>query len=312
MTEPVIVIEGLTKKYGDFTAVRDLSLEIHQGEVFGFLGPNGAGKTTTIRTILDLIRPTAGRATIAGLDSRRDSVEIRRHVGYLPGELALYPALTGKETLTYFANLRGGIDWAWVDALAERFEADLSRKVGVYSSGNRQKVGIIQAFMSRPEVYILDEPSTGLDPLMQQEFQALLREVTQDGSTVFLSSHTLSEVERAADRVGFIREGVLIATERMADLREKALRRVTMQFAKPVKAAAFQTVAGVREVVVDGAHLTVSYEGSMAPLLKAATAHEVLSLSSSSVDLDEIFLQFYRGGAAEGQAGGGSRAKASR
>jgi ABC-2 type transport system ATP-binding protein len=312
MATPVIEIVGLTKKYGDFTAVRDLSLEILQGEVFGFLGPNGAGKTTTIRSILDLIRPTEGRATIAGLDSRRDSVEIRRHVGYLPGELALYPALTGKETLTYFANLRGGVDWAWVDSLAERFEADLTRKVGDYSSGNRQKIGIIQAFMSRPEVYILDEPSTGLDPLMQQEFQALLREITRDGGTVFLSSHTLSEVERAADRVGFIREGVLIATERMADLRDTALRRVTMQFGKPVKAAAFERVSGVREVVADGEHLIVSYEGSMAPLLKAATAHEVLSLSSSSVDLDEIFLQFYRGGTAAGEATGGAPAKLSK
>jgi ABC-2 type transport system ATP-binding protein len=294
MTAPVIVIENLTKKYGDFTAVRDLSLEIHQGEVFGFLGPNGAGKTTTIRSILDLIRPTEGRATIAGLDSHRDAVAIRERVGYLPGDLALYPSLTGKETLTYFANLRGGVDWDWVDRLAERFEADLSRKVGDYSSGNRQKVGIIQAFMSKPEVLILDEPSTGLDPLMQQEFQALLREVTKDGSTVFLSSHTLSEVERVAGRVGFIREGVLIATEQMADLRERALRRVTMQFASPVKASAFEKVAGVREVAADGNHLTVSYEGSMTPLLKAATAKEVLSLSSSSVDLDEIFLQFYR------------------
>jgi ABC-2 type transport system ATP-binding protein len=303
---PVVVIENLTKKYGSFTAVRDLSLTIQRGEVFGFLGPNGAGKTTTIRTILDLIRPTEGKATIAGLDSHRDSVEIRRHVGYLPGELALYPGLTGKETLTYFANLRGGVDWAWVDALAERFEADLSRKVSDYSSGNRQKLGILQAFMSKPEVYILDEPSTGLDPLMQQEFQALLREVTAGGGTVFLSSHTLSEVERAADRVGFIREGVLIATEKMADLRDKALRRVTMQFASPVKASAFAKVAGVREAVADGNHLTVSYEGSMTPLLKAATAQEVLSLSSSSVDLDEIFLQFYRG--ANGNGGAGAKA----
>ncbi|MCJ7827250.1 MAG: ABC transporter ATP-binding protein [Demequinaceae bacterium] len=296
MTEnPVIQLSHLTKKYGDFTAVRDLSVDIPQGEIFGFLGPNGAGKTTTIRSVLDLIRPTEGSATILGLDTHEHSVALRRRVGYLPGELAIYPTLTGKEVLTYFANLRGGVDWAWVDQLAMRFEADLSRKVGALSSGNKQKVGLLQAFMSRPEVYLLDEPSTGLDPLMQQEFQALLREVTKEGATVFLSSHTLSEVERAADRVGFIREGDLIAVELMRELREKALHRVTMQFAKPVKASALAKVEGVREVTVDGVHVNVTYEGAMTPLLKAAAAHEVLSLASSSVDLDEIFLTFYRG-----------------
>lgn len=296
MTEsPVIYISHLTKKYGDFTAVSDLSLDIPQGEIFGFLGPNGAGKTTTIRTVLDLIRPTEGSAAILGLDTHEHAVDLRRRVGYLPGELALYPDLSGKEILTYFANLRGGVDWTWVDELAERFEVDLARKAGALSSGNKQKVGIVQAFMSRPEVYLLDEPSTGLDPLMQQEFQALLREVTKAGATVFLSSHTLSEVERVADRVGFIREGLLVAIERMRDLREKALRRVSMQFAKPVKAKVLSGVEGVREVEVDGVHATVTYEGAMTPLLKAAAAHEVLSLASSSVDLDEIFLTFYRG-----------------
>jgi len=293
--EPVIEITNLTKMYGKFTAVRDLSLTINKGEIFGFLGPNGAGKTTTMRTVLDLIRPTEGSITIVGLDSHEDSVEIRNHVGYLPGELALYPSLTGRETLQYFANLRGGVDWAWVDTLADRFDADLTRKVGDYSSGNRQKVGLLQAFMSKPEVYILDEPSTGLDPLMQQEFQALLREVAREGATVFLSSHTLSEVERVAGRVGFIREGELVAVEQMSELQDRALRRVSMQFAKPIKQASFAKIKGVRDVEVDGDHAVVSYEGSMEPLLKAATAAGVLSLSSSSVDLDEIFLEFYKG-----------------
>ncbi len=296
-SKPVIEIDNLTKMYGKFTAVSELSLSIDEGEIFGFLGPNGAGKTTTMRTVLDLIRPTEGTITILGLDSHEDSVEIRNHVGYLPGDLALYPSLTGRETLQYFANLRGGVDWEWVDTLAERFEADLTRKVGDYSSGNRQKVGLLQAFMSKPEVYILDEPSTGLDPLMQQEFQSLLREVTAEGSTVFLSSHTLSEVERVAGRVGFIREGKLVAVEQMADLHDKALRRVSLHFSKPVKASAFAKVQGVREVEVDDVRATVSYEGSMEPLLKAATALGVLSLSSSSVDLDEIFLAFYKGSA---------------
>lgn len=294
-TESAITISNLTKKYGDFTAVRDLSLDISPGEIFGFLGPNGAGKTTTIRTILDLIRPTEGSAQILGMDSHEHAVELRKHVGYLPGELALYPNLTGKETLQYFANLRGGVDWAWVDELAERFEADLTKKCGDYSSGNRQKVGILQAFMSKPEVYILDEPSTGLDPLMQQEFQGLLREVVRGGSTVFLSSHTLSEVERVADRVGFIRLGELVAVEKMSELQDRALRRVSMTFEKPVTKAAFAKVKGVKDVEVDGTHAAVSYEGSMAPLLAAVTKLGVQSLASTQVDLDEIFLTFYKG-----------------
>ncbi len=294
-TEPVIEISNLTKSYGNFMAVKGLSLSIDAGEVFGFLGPNGAGKTTTIRSVLDLIRPSSGSAKILGKDTHEHAVELRKHVGYLPGDLALYPNLTGRETLKYFANLRGGVDWDLVDALAERFDADLTRKVGEYSSGNRQKVGLLQAFMSKPEVYILDEPSTGLDPLMQQEFQALLREVTREGATVFLSSHTLSEVERVAGRVGFIREGELIAVEKMTELQDRALRRVSMTFDKPVAASAFAKVPGVTDVEVDDLHAAVSYEGSMAPLLKAVTALGVQTLSSTQVDLDEIFLKFYKG-----------------
>ncbi len=301
-TAPPIETVGLTKHFGDVAAVQDVSLQIGPGEIFGFLGPNGAGKSTTIRCLLDLIRPTAGECRILGLDSRRDSVEIRRHLGFVPSDLALYPNLTGRETLRFLANLRGGVDWTWVDRLAARFDADLAKKVGELSSGNRQKVGLIQAFMNRPEVVILDEPITGLDPLVQLEFHTLMREHVGEGNTVFLSSHTLSEVERVADRVGFIRRGHLIAVERMSDLQEKALRRVTLEFAEPVGAAAFEGVEGVHEVSADGATVTAQYEGSMGPLLRVATAHDVLSLSSSSVDLDEIFLEFYREEVTEAEA----------
>ncbi|MEE8374992.1 MAG: ABC transporter ATP-binding protein, partial [Acidimicrobiia bacterium] len=174
---PAIRTEGLTKHYGQVKALIDLDMEVRMGEVFGFLGPNGSGKTTMIRTILDLIRPTAGRAEILGMDTHEKSVELRNHIGYVPGDLAMYPSLTGRDTLTYFANLRGGVDWSYVDELAERFNSDLGVKVSDYSSGNRQKVGVIQAFMNRPEVLIMDEPSTGLDPLVQREFQKLVREV---------------------------------------------------------------------------------------------------------------------------------------
>ena len=197
-TQPAIQTQGLTKHYGDVEALTDLTLDVHPGEVFGFLGPNGAGKTTTIRTLLDEIRPTAGTASILGMDCRRDSVAIRRRLGYVPGDLAMYPSLTGRDTLTYFANLRGGVDWSYVSELAERLGADLAKKIGDLSSGNRQKVGLIQAFMNRPDVLIMDEPSSGLDPLVQREFHTMMREVAAEGRTVFLSSHTLSEAQRLA------------------------------------------------------------------------------------------------------------------
>ena len=291
---PAIEVDHLTKKFGDFTAVDDISFDIEAGEIFGFLGPNGAGKSTTIRTVLDLIRPTEGSCRVLGLDSRRDSVAIKRRIGFLPSDLALWPNLTGRETLRYLANLRGGVDWEWVDQLAARLDADLSRKVAEYSSGNRQKVGLIQAFMNRPEVVILDEPITGLDPLVQLEFHTLMREHVGEGNTVFLSSHTLSEVERVADRVAFIRRGHLVAVEKMSELQDKALRSLTLEFAGPVKAGPFEKAEGVRDVSVDGHTVTAQYEGSMAPLLKVATAHDVLSVSSASVDLDKMFLEFYR------------------
>jgi len=286
--------EGLTKHYGDFPALVDLDLDVQPGEVFGFLGPNGAGKTTMIRTILDEIRPTAGRASILGMDSHVQSVEIRDHVGYVPGDLAMYPSLTGRDTLTYFANLRGGVDWGLVDTLAERLDADLDKKVGDLSSGNRQKVGLIQAFMNEPEVLIMDEPSSGLDPLVQREFQTMVREVVSDGRSVFLSSHTLSEVQRIADRVGIIRHGHLIAVEGVADLRSKAIRTVNLYFDEPVAGAVFEPLPGVREVTVENHHVMLSFDGQMETLLKvAAEKYSLLDISTQEADLEEIFLTYY-------------------
>lgn len=292
---PAIHTEGLTKHYGDVRALVDLDLDVRRGEVFGFLGPNGAGKTTTIRTLLDLIRPTSGRARILGLDTHVDAVEIRRHIGYLPSDLSMYPNLTGKDTLTYFANLRGGVDWSVVDALAGRLDADLSKKVGELSSGNRQKVGLIQAFMNRPELIIMDEPSSGLDPLVQQEFQDLMREVVADGAAVFLSSHTLSEVQRAADRVGIIRKGHLVDVEGVQDLRRKAIRRVELVFDGPVTAAEFEAVEGVRDVEVRDHAIMLSFDGRMEELLAVATGrHHLIDINSEEADLEEIFLAYYR------------------
>ncbi len=290
-----IETHGLTKHYGDFPALKNLDLEVMPGEVFGFLGPNGAGKTTMIRTILDEIRPTAGSASIMGLDTHRDAVEIRNHIGYLPGDLAMYPRLTGRDTLTYFANLRGGVDWSYVDELAERLDADLSKKVGDLSTGNRQKVGLIQAFMNRPAVLIMDEPSTGLDPLVQREFQAMMRGVASEGRTVFLSSHTLSEVQRISDRVGIIRHGDLVAVETVQALRSKAMRRVELEFASHVDPAVFDNVSGVRDVSANDHRIVLSYDGKMDSLLTTvAGRYEVVDISTAEADLEEIFLTYYR------------------
>jgi ABC-2 type transport system ATP-binding protein len=291
---PAILTEGLTKHYGDVKALIDLDLSVDRGEVFGFLGPNGAGKTTTIRTILDLIRPTRGRASILGMDTHEKSVEIRDHIGYLPSELAMYPSLTGMDTLTYFANLRGGVDWKYVDELAERLDSDLSLKVGDMSGGNRQKVGVIQAFMNKPQLIVMDEPSSGLDPLVQREFQKMMREVAAEGRSVFLSSHTLSEVQRVADRVGIIRHGRLVDVESVNDLRSKAIRRVELFFDTPVKADEFATVAGVREVKANQHSLVISFDGEMDQLLKVATNHHnLVDITSQEADLEEIFLTYY-------------------
>jgi ABC-2 type transport system ATP-binding protein len=296
MTDQIAIkTVGLSKYYGDVRALVDLDLEIQRGEIFGFLGPNGAGKTTMIRTILDEIRPTAGSASILGMDSHKQTVEIRKSVGYVPGDLAMYPNLTGRDTITYFANLRGGVDWLYVDELADRLNADMTKKVGDLSSGNRQKIGLIQAFMNKPEVLIMDEPSSGLDPLVQREFQSMLREVTANGSTVFLSSHTLSEVQRVADRVGIIRHGKLIALESVASLRSKGLRTVELFFDEAVDGGVFDLVPGVSDVAVQNHHVTLSFSGQMETLLNVVTdTYTLVDISTQEADLEEIFLAYYR------------------
>lgn len=296
--EYAIETSGLTKHYGDVRALVDLDLAVQRGEVFGFLGPNGAGKTTTIRAMLDYITPTAGSATVLGMDAAADSVRLRHRIGYMPAEYSLYDKLTGGQYLQYFANLRGGVDGEYVAKLAKRFDADLSRKIADYSTGNKQKIGIIQAFMSQPELLILDEPSTGLDPLMQQELQALIREVQDEGRTVFLSSHTLSEVERVADRVGILRQGHLVVVERVDELKRKAIRRLDIEFESPVPDAVFASIANVRSVTSRGRHTTVTFDGPVGDLLRAVVDHDVLNIHSREADLEEIFLAYYRNQAA--------------
>jgi beta-exotoxin I transport system ATP-binding protein len=293
--DPAIRITRLTKNYGQGHGLFDLDLDVQRGEILGFLGPNGAGKSTTMRLLLDLIKPTSGSATLLGLDSRADSLEIRRRVGFLPGELDLYPMLTGAAMLDYLAELRGGVDRGVRDALAERFDADLGRRIRELSTGNRQKLGLIQAFMHEPELLILDEPIAGLDPLVQQSFHALLREVAAQGRTVFLSSHTLSEVERVADRVAMLRRGRLVVVDSLEDLREVAVQRLEIEFGGDApRVEKLAELPGVREVALEGAHLVVAFEGSADALVKAIAAHEVRSIRSRDDDLEEIFLRYYR------------------
>ena len=286
---------GLTKVYrGGTTAVRELDLAVRVGEVFGFLGPNGAGKTTTIRILLDLLRPTAGDAEVLGLDARRAGVEARRRIGYLPGDLALYPKLTAHETLTYLGALRGGVPERAVTVLSERLGLDLDRPVGTLSHGNRQKVGLVQAFMHEPELLVLDEPTGGLDPLLQQEFHRLVEEAAAAGRTVFLSSHVLSEVERVADRVGIIRGGTLVALDEIVALKQRATRRLEVELARPVDAAAFARLPNVREAKAERALLHLVVEGPVDAVVKALAEHEVVSITSHEPDLEEVFLEYYR------------------
>jgi beta-exotoxin I transport system ATP-binding protein len=287
---------GLSKDYGEGRGLFDLDLEVECGEILGFLGPNGAGKSTTMRLLLDLIAPTAGSATLMELDSHAHSLEIRRRVGFLPGDFALYPKLTGGALLDYLAEMRGGVDRRVRDRLAERFDAQLDRPVRELSTGNRQKLGLIQAFMHEPELLILDEPIAGLDPLVQQSFHALLREVVGHGRTVFLSSHTLSEVERVADRVAILRKGRLAVVDSLEDLHAIAVRRLEIEFAGEAPAAdELRALPGVREAKLEGSHLVVAFEGSADPLVKAIARYEVRSIRSRDDDLEEIFLRYYRG-----------------
>jgi ABC-2 type transport system ATP-binding protein len=292
---PAVVLDRLTKYYGERRGVVELTLEVPRGEVFGFLGPNGAGKSTTIRTLLDLIRPTSGRAEVLGLDSRDGSVEIKRRVGYVPGELELYGRMTGGELLEYFGSLRGGLDRARAVTLAERFELDLGRPIHALSRGNKQKVALVQAFAHRPELLVLDEPTSGLDPLMQDAFEALAREAVADGATVFLSSHVLSEVQVVADRVAIIREGRLVDLAAVDELRRRALRRFVVRFAAAAPGDELARVPVVRELAVEGDVATFRVDGSPDAVVKALARHEVVELTSTEPDLEEIFLAYYSG-----------------
>lgn len=293
--DKAIVARGLVKSYGRIRALRGVDLEVERGELFGFLGPNGAGKTTTIRCLLDLIRPNAGEIRVFGLDPQAASVMVRNRTGYLPGELSMEEGLKVEGQLRYFSDLRGNkIDWGYVRELARRLDLDLTMPIKNLSKGNKQKVGVVQALMHRPELLLLDEPTAGLDPLMQQEVYRLLREAQADGATVFFSSHIISEVEALADRVAIIREGVIVEEARPSQLVSMAIRRIWIRFRRQVDPTPLATVDGVTLLSESNglrAHLQV--EGELDGLIKALAEFPVSDLEMERPSLEEIFLAYY-------------------
>ena len=289
----VIETEKLTKFYGSHQGIVDVDLRVEPGEVFGFLGPNGAGKTTTIRLLLDLLRPTTGRACVFGIETTADPVAIHRRIGYLPGEFALFDRLTGGQTIEYFANLRGGVDPLYQADLIARFDLDPSRRFKEYSKGNKQKVGLVIALQHRPDLLILDEPTSGLDPLVQQTFFGLLRETVAEGRTAFLSSHILDEVERTCDRVAIIRDGRIVTVDRVAALRDLAYHEVELRFAAPVAASVFSSLPGVSDVVEFDGGLRMRVTGSMAPIVEAAAGRGIVDFETREPSLEQTFLAQY-------------------
>ncbi len=293
----IIEVQGLTKSYGSKRGITNVSFQVEEGEVFGFLGPNGAGKTTTIRLLMALLRANSGVARIAGLDCWKQSVEIKRMLGYLPSELSLDPNLTGGQILEYFGHLRGGIDQAYLKQLIARLDLDPSRKFRQYSSGNKRKIGLIQAFMHRPRLLLLDEPTNGLDPLNQQEFNRMIVEVRAGGCTIFLSSHILTEVEQICDRVAIIREGQLVRVGGMTELKDIKHHEVTITFVEAVPTEVFEKLDGVGQVeaLPDGHTLRMTVQGGVDAIVKAAAQYSVVSLSNHEPSLEEIFLRYYEG-----------------
>jgi ABC-2 type transport system ATP-binding protein len=302
MSEKIIETHDLTVYYGKYRGIKNVNLTVERGEAFGFLGPNGAGKTTTQRVLLDVIRPTSGRASIFGMDSRMRGVELRQRVGYLPGELALYKDMRAEEFFRMYEYLRGanGARGYWRD-LAKRLDLDVSRKISNFSRGNKQKVGIVAAFMSKPDLLILDEPTSGLDPLVQQTVMELVREVKADGRTVFFSSHILPEVQAVCDRVGIIREGELVATQRVEELIAAHLKRLTLSFAEPPPADIFK-LEGVTEIARDGKGITLEVRANLPQVLARAAQQDIQDIETHTMSLEEIFLAFY------GKGNGGTHA----
>jgi len=290
----MIEVANLTRRYGSYAAVDDVSFSVQPGTVTGFLGPNGAGKSTTIRLLLGLYRPTAGRPRVLGHDPITDPVAVHRAVGYLPGELALFPRMSGREHLDRIDRGRTNVDTGFRDELIERFDADLDRPVRTLSKGNRQKIGILLAFSHRPDLLVLDEPTSGLDPLLQDEFERLLRDTVADGRTVFLSSHELDEVQRTADRVAIIKDGRIVVVDTVDGLRRSAPRTVEFTFPAAAEVTPLLELDGVDLVERNGGRMRLSVTGRLGPLLREAARLDPVDLTARPADLDELFLRYYR------------------
>ncbi len=293
MIDTVIETKGLTVYYGRHRGILDLDLQVQRGEIYGFLGPNGAGKTTTMRVLMDIIRPTRGRATVFGLDCRRDGPEIRRRLGYVPGELSLYGYMTGQGFLEMIAELRGNdTDVAYRRRLCEQLDLNVNRRIAEYSQGNKRKLGLVAAFMSRPELLILDEPTTGLDPLMQRVVHSLVREARDEGRTVFFSSHNLPEVQAVCDRVGLIREGRMMAVERVAELTARRILRLRLTLEQSPDKDDF-ALDGVSAVTLNGRQVELEIRHNLQAVMKIAVRRGIVDLETQPVTLEEVFMTYY-------------------
>ena len=290
----IIEISNLTKTYGEVIAVNQVGFSVGKGEIFGYLGPNGAGKTTTIRLIMNFLSPTVGEIRVFGLNPSTEYVQIHKRIGYMHSDIKLYENLTGMEMILFSANLRGGVDWDNVDNLSKKFDIDLSLKIRTLSRGNKHKIALIQAFMHRPELVILDEPSNGLDPLIQQQFNEIVKESVVDGSTVFLSSHILPEVEELCDRVAIIKDGFLVAEERVDALKKNAIQKFEITFVEKPPMNIFHDIPGISNIISKDKVITCSLVGKVDYLIKESSLYELESFKSFETDLEDIFLSFYK------------------
>jgi len=297
-SEPVIVIDNFYKSYGAVQAVKGISISVERGEIFGFLGPNGAGKTTTIRCMLDVIRPTSGTIRVLGLDVQQDTLELHQHIGYLPGDVRLPGQMTGKQVINYFSRLQGR-EPVLLKELVARFDVETKRPLKGYSKGMRQKIGIVLAFMCDPDTLILDEPTSGLDPLLQKTFNEFLLEEQARGKTIFMSSHIMSDVEKVCHRVAVIRRGELVTVEAVEALREKAGQRVIVEFGDPITMEELAHIPGVSNVTQSNHAYHLNVSGTMDPMIKAFSHHEVVRLQAEEAPLEEVFLKFYEDTTAE-------------
>jgi ABC-2 type transport system ATP-binding protein len=293
MRVPAIQLRDVTKHYGVSRGVAQVNLTVAQGEVFGFLGPNGAGKTTTIRLLMDFIRPTSGTIEVLGLDSHRDAQTIHKRVGYVSGDMALENRLTGRQYLEYVAHLRGGVPWSIIQKLVDRLQCELDRKIGYLSRGNRQKIALVAALMHEPDLLILDEPTSGLDPIVQAEFQALIREHRERGKTAFISSHVLSEVQEVCDHVGFIREGMLVDVQPLQTLTQRSFKKVRLVLSRP-RVKPLHGLKGVSDIVVRGNEVTCKITDNYNALIKTLAKLQVKDIQIENASLEDLFMHYYQ------------------